>query len=802
MRLWLRRLRARPVALGFLLLSLSVSLAGGLAAISLNTAVLWRALPFEGAESLVSLELRTDENRTRWWSGAEFASLAEAPLLPFVAMAAYTGVDINALSEPGRPPEALLGTMVSPDFFRTLGVGVRLGRGLTAADFSPGNPRVVVLGHELWQRRYGADPGIIGRAIRLAAPARLGEPDGDYLVVGVLRADTWLFWKRTDFVLPLRAANGAFADPHRHPIERVIARVAPGATTATGRLRASELLARVLTAGSTPRATGVVVADLKSTLFRDLRPQLLLVLTIAVLVLGLAGLNVVIGATAQALEGQRDTAIRVALGASPGRVALDAARQLALTVAAAGVTSVVLAMWFIGVVVSFVPDAWLARVPGAARAVYLDASAAGVLVLVTGGIVGAVGLWTYATVQRLTTGHLLASIQPVDTPHRQRWRAALVCIEIALCATTVTVATALLSQLWHLRTVDLGVRADHTLAVWINASPTAYADPVRRAAYFERLLDEARRIPGVESAAGIDLPFYFEWQSTAVRPDTDRSHAPITALDRVATVDYRDAAGLAIVDGRWIDARDDAGAPAIAVVSRSLADALWPNATAVGRTMQVGGETGRAIVTVAGVVSDTRTAPHSRPSLTVYRPVAQAPPPWLYLVVRTTPGANVVRPLTDAVWRTDPDQPVDGPWSVRTWIDDRTAYLSFLASFAALLAGLGVVLAAAGLHGLTTWWVESSSRELGIRRAVGASHASILAWYTKRWLGVVAPALIAGAALQAVLLRTAAPAIEGLQPASLGQLVVGAAIVALYAGAASGVALRRALRVDVQDLMR
>jgi predicted lysophospholipase L1 biosynthesis ABC-type transport system permease subunit len=161
-----------------------------------------------------------------------------------------------------------------------------------------------------------------------------------------------------------------------------------------------------------------------------------------------------------------------------------------------------------------------------------------------------------------------------------------------------------------------------------------------------------------------------------------------------------------------------------------------------------------------------------------------------------------VRPLTDAVWRTDPDQPVDGPWSVRTWIDDRTAYLSFLASFAALLAGLGVVLAAAGLHGLTTWWVESSSRELGIRRAVGASHASILAWYTKRWLGVVAPALIAGAALQAVLLRTAAPAIEGLQPASLGQLVVGAAIVALYAGAASGVALRRALRVDVQDLMR
>jgi putative ABC transport system permease protein len=172
------------------------------------------------------------------------------------------------------------------------------------------------------------------------------------------------------------------------------------------------------------------------------------------------------------------------------------------------------------------------------------------------------------------------------------------------------------------------------------------------------------------------------------------------------------------------------------------------------------------------------------------------------VLVRTRPGTDISRAINTAVWRIDPDQSVEGPWAVRTWIDERTAYLRFLATLTALLAGLGVVLAAAGLQGLMTYWVEASGRELGIRRAIGASDRSILAWFTKRWLRVVGPALIAATLIQVGVLRVATTAIEGLQSASVGQLVTGGAIVVLYAAAASAFALWRALRVDPRVLMR
>lgn len=173
MRNWLRDARARPAATAFLVASLAISLAGGLSALALNAAVQWRALPFRDADALVRLELQTTENRGRWWSGPELHAVADAPPPPLEAVAGYTVADYNVLSEAGRPPEAVLGTLVSPKFFDVLGVGVRMGRAPNESDFAPGSPRVVVLGHELWQRRYGADPSVVGRTIRLAAPVYL-----------------------------------------------------------------------------------------------------------------------------------------------------------------------------------------------------------------------------------------------------------------------------------------------------------------------------------------------------------------------------------------------------------------------------------------------------------------------------------------------------------------------------------------------------------------------------------------------------------------------------------------------------
>ena len=799
MRHWLRDAQARPAATAFLVVSLAVSLAGGLSALALNAAVQWRALPFRDADALVRLELQTTENRGRWWSGPELRAIADAPPPPLEAVAGYTVADYNVLSEAGRPPEALLGTLVSPKFFDVLGVGVRMGRAPNESDFSPGSPRVVVLGHELWQRRYGADPSVVGRTIRLAAPVYLGESDRDYLVVGVLSPDAWLFWKRTDLVLPLRAGNGALADPARYLVERVIGRVAEGGGTAAADLD-SALLSRF--PPSKERISRVAVTNLASSLYRDLRPQLLLVLVVACLVLGLAGTNVMIAMSADVLSRQRETAVRVALGATAGRLAGEIAQRALMTTGASAALSLLFTAWSIDAFVSFIPDGWLARVPDATSAVRIDGTVLLGLLSAVVAIVIAMAVWSRLSVGRLVVGPLLSSLQPSDAPQRQWWRWALVGAEMALCAATVVVATTLLLQLQGSRAIDLGVASANTVAVWVNASPTKYADAQTRASYFNALVDGVAAVPGVEAVGAVSLPFHFDWDTISVRAGAARNVAPVQALDRPASSTFQDTAGLRLLDGRWLAQSDRMGSESVVVVSSSLAKTMWPGTRAVGRQLALGEDDTRSLATVIGVVGDTRTSPHLPPSRTLYRPLTQATPPWIYVVIRTARGADVWRPLTEAIWKVDADQPVDGPWSVDTWIAERTSGLSFLTRATAALAGIGVVLAFTGLFGLTTHWVAASGRELGIRRAVGASHGSVVWWFGRRWLGLLAPAILVGLALQAVVLRFASASIQGLRPATVEELIAGVALVTVLGAAAAAVALRRALRVNPQLLVR
>ncbi len=799
--LWLRQFGRRPTASAFLLLSLSVSLAGGVAALSLNTAVLWRELPFGDAASLVKLELRTHENRSRWWSGPELESIAATDAPAFASVAGYTAADFNVLSEPGRSPEALLGTLVSPEFFHVLGVRLHLGRVPEASDYRAGSPRVVLLSHELWEDRYGGDPAIVGRTIRLDAPQYLGEPRADYRVIGVLQEGTWLFWKRADLVLPLQAGAGMLADPRRHLVEHVVGRLAPGATIDGARLQARSLVYR-LDGVSDPAVLHVVVDPLKSALFRDLRPQLLLVLTIAILVFALAGVNVAVNASTHAVENECEAAVRLAIGAAPRQLAVDAGWQVAITIVAAAVASLVLATWFIEIVVAYVPGGWLARVPGTANAVRVDAGAVTALALFALSVMLALSAWVYVWARRMAATTLLAAMRPADSPRSGRWRAMLVGSEVALCAASFMAATSLVSQLWSLGRVDLGVRSDRTTAVWVMASPTTYADANARARYFERIETALLRRPGIEAVGGVDLPFHFEWQTTRARAGVDSTTPPLTVLARASTPTYLDVSGIELLDGRWFERHDRPGAPLVVAISRALADSLWPGARAVGRQMQIGEGERPTLATVVAVVSDTRHAPSAAPDRIVYRPLAQVPPSWLYFLVRTAQGPVDSSSLRTAVWSVDPDQPIDGPWTIQQWVDDQTESVRFLATLTAILSGIGIVLVAAGLHGLTAYWVQTSSRELGIRRAVGASHLSIVAWFAAKWVRVIGPALAVGTLIHVGLLQSAMSAIEGLQPPTVASLVAAAGAVTLYAAFASAVALRRALRTDAQVLMR
>ena len=434
----------------------------------------WRALPFLDARSLVKLEVRSAEGQPRWWSWPELQAVALDPPPSFDAVAGYTVGDVNIASEPGRPPQALLATMVTPEFFRVLGVGAAVGRPFTAGEHLSGSPRVALLGHELWQRRYGSDPGIVGRTIDLSTPEYLGEAGGGYLVIGVLAPETWLFWRRCDLVLPFRASPQLLSNPRERLVEHVVARLRPDATIASARIQAPSLLHRLTGTGGARPTDDVIVEPLRSALFRDLLPKLRLVLTIAMLVFALAGVNVVIAASSAAVEREKETALRLAIGAAPRRLALDAGWQVALTAVTASLLALAVSGWFIDGVLAHVPDSWLARVPGGADAVRIDRAAVTALVIGTFAFAATSAFWTYRRIHRIAVSPLLDTIQHPDSPRRQRWRGVLVGSEVALCAAVVLVATTLGLQLWELRRVDVGVRAERTFAMWINAGATKY----------------------------------------------------------------------------------------------------------------------------------------------------------------------------------------------------------------------------------------------------------------------------------------------------------------------------------------
>ena len=759
-------------------------------------------MPFVEDESLVKLEVLGRDARSRWWSWPELQATTLHGGPSFSAIAGYTVGDVNVASEPGRPPNALLATMVSPAFFRVLGVDVSAGRLFTEAEHQSGGSRVVLLSYELWQRRYGGDPDVVGRTVELSMPDYLGEPGGRHLVVGVLAPQTWLFWRRFDLVIPLRANAQLLSDPRSRLFEHVIARLSPMATVSAAQGHAPALTAVVHEAAGAEATDTIAIEPLRSALFRDLQPKLRLVMTMALVVFLLAGFNVIVAASSGALERRRETALRLALGAGPPQLARDTGVQVALTVSVALLLALVVSGAFIAAILSIVPDGWLARVPGGAGAVRVEAIGFGISV----GLVVALGLvsalWTWKQLRRLAVSPLLDAIQHDDAPTRHRWRAVIVASEVALCTAVVLVATTLGMQLWQLQRVDLGITADRTTIFWMNANATKYADSQLRVDYFDRVLRELGMVPGVEAVGAIDLTFQFDWQTTTVRVGNGAESAPLTVLDRAATASYADVSGLNLVDGRWLQHQDRSGAPDVAVVSKSLAEALWPNQQAVGQTIEFDAAKSRKPMMVVGVVSDIRHAPQAQPARVLYRSVAQAGPPWLYVLIKTDNTLEQSALIQSAIWRVDPDQALDGPRVMQRWIEDRTSYVRFLANLTAILAVIAILLAAAGLQTLTMYWVQAARRELGIRRAVGASHRDVLRWFIRRWTLVLAPALAMGMLLQFGLMRMASSQVEGVQPASVLHLLVGALVVVAYASGAAGTALRRALQTDEKVLLR
>jgi predicted permease len=800
--MWMRRLRREPAPIALVAISLGLPLGAGIMALSLNAAMFWRPLPFVDADQLVKIEPRTAAAEPRWVSLPELNALATGAAAPFQASTGYTVADVIVAAAPPLGAEGLLGTLVSATFLDLFGIKTQLGTLPDASAYSSSGERVVLLGHELWQRRFAGDPAIIGRTIDLSTNDYFRGATGTYRVIGVLPRDLWLFWKRIDLVMPLRLDAAQSGDPNSPVVEHVIARLHRDWSVSAAQATAGALLAQVRSAGAVDGVHSLSVDSLQRAHYRPQERQLQTILVIALIVVVLAAANVMVAALTTALARRREIAVRVALGCEPRRLWWDTMVETSATVSCAVVLGVVAGSWLTSMIAAAAPDRWLDRVPGGVNAFRLDAN----IGIAIGAVSIAVVLLSSVVVQRVNRSgslwQVISTSRLLASPRSRRARWGLLGVEIALAVTALAVGFVLTTQLYRLRTTDMGVDAERTIAAWINTEAAVLQTANDRAAYFDRLLTAVRAQPGIEAAGAVDLPFHYDWQSVVVRTEGGNQTPSSRALGRAATPGYLEASGIRLRGGRWFDDRDRSGAAPVVVVSDALAAALWPAGDALGQSIVLGAqpaassEPAASSVTIIGVVSNTRHAPHLPEDRVVYRALAQAPPASIYITAKGRAGVEPGPLVIVAVGSINANQPVGGPWPIRQWISDRTADLQFLVLFVTLVAAVGALIAVVGVYAVTSHFVAESAHDIAIRRAIGASHLQILRWFGWRCAAILLAGLTGGLLLTMSAFRLLIANITGVrQPTLIELVVIGAAAVAcMMLGMAAPV--RRALGVN------
>jgi putative ABC transport system permease protein len=796
LRIGVRTLLRQPAFLALAVATLAVGIGATAAVFSAVWAVMLRPLPFPAPEELVAVATTSADNPRR---GAD----ASPPDVvdwareqrTLTGLAAFTA-DALAISGPQTAAEQVAGATVTGAFFEVLRVSAARGRTLTEADTRIGAAPVVVIADRLWQRRYAADPAIVGRAIVVDGVTRE--------IVGVLPpglayplgAEAWV---------PLTFTADDLATQRGAQYLDVIARLRPETTLAVAQTDLTAIASRLAAAyPRTNEGRGVLLRELRASLVGDIRPGLLLLLSAAVVVLLVVCANVAGLLLTRALAGTRDLAIRSALGAARGRLVRGALVESGLLAAVGGVAGLGLA-WLAARRIAALDDGLGIPLIDETR---LDPIVVGVAVAAAGLsalFFGVAPAWRASGLVELAHR---ARAGGAITGRRGRGRAALVVTEIALAVVLVIGAFTLVRSFTRLMAVDVGFETSERLQTFTVSLPDArYVTPASRAQFLDRLLERVRQLPGVERAGAVfGLPLtgfgyrisLFERDGVRV-PDTPQEMVLLNI--RVVTPDYLSAIDLPLRHGRVVDARDGPSSPAVALVNEAAARILWPDGDAIGHELTVGtrlGQEGRRVGgRVIGVVADSRErGPTVPPQPTLYVAHAQFPVGFMAVAIRTSSGGPDVPALRAVLAGLDPDVPMFRVRTMAQLASSTVAQPRLLMLLMSVFGAAAIGVAAIGLYGILAQAVEARRKEIGIRRAIGATVADVVrlvAWDTTR---LVAAGLGLGIAVASATAEGLARVVATAVRPDATIVVAAAAAFAAVAAVAALVPCRRALAVD------
>ena len=781
----LRRIGREPGFAAFAVLIVALGVAAATAVFSVLSPLLLRPLPFREPERLVWVA-NTGEG------GLSSVTSRTANLRDYRALArSFDGLTgYNAFFEYGSftlvgrgAPERLVGVGVAPNFLPVLGVRPLLGRNFTAEEGAQGGPRAAILTHAFWQRRFGGDPAVVGRAVTLN-----NEP---VAVVGVLPpsfdfASTFAPASRVDFL-------GAF--PVSDETDRIgntlaiIGRLRPGATVQGAQTELDQINARLKQADPGRWGLGAVVTGLRDHVAGGFRAPLLVLAAGATLVLLVACANLSNLLLTRAHRRAQEMTVRSALGAGRGRLLTHALTESLLLAAGGGVLGAALAFW----ITRWVAGTSAVSVP-LLRTASVDARALGFAVAVTLLTGLAVGIAPALQVSRGREASALraAGRGASDGRRSAAVREVLVVAEVALACVLLVGGGLLLRSFTRVLDVDLGFRPAGAVA-WQLSTLRDFPNDTARAAFFEGVAERVRAVPGVEAVGLTDTPPLGrnrEWWVRAKGAAYEKDGGE-NAFPRLVDSRYLGAMGVPLVAGRPLTPQDGAASPKVTILNRTAAARLFPGADPLGRVVLLGDEEWQ----VVGVAGDVRHQALEKTSgLEMYFPYAQKPDfRTLTMVVRSRlPAPALAGPVAAALRAVDPTMPTGDYRPLDAVVEQATSPRRFVLAILGAFAGTALVLAALGLYAVLSYAVGQRVREIGIRMALGASAARVRRGVVRRTLLLAGAGVAVGAAVSLGTSRLLASQLFGVGAADPAAFAGAAALLLAVAALAGYVPARRA----------
>ena len=790
----LRLMRRAPGFSAAAVLTIALGIGATTAMFSIVYGVVLRPLPYGHADRLVNL-----------WSTAPKRGLARA----YVAMANvydfkarnHVFEDIAALRAVANfnltgegEPERLNGSRVSSNLFPVLQVTPLIGRTFTEDEDEIGHEHVALLGYGLWQRRFGGDPGVVGRSISLN-----GEP---HVVVGVMRRDFAFPTRDYEIYTPLTFDPEELVNRMNYSY-LAVARLRPGVSVEQAQAELSTLASQI--EREHPKENegiGAAVAPMLDDTVAAVRAPLFVLLAAVAAMLLIRCANLANLLLARALVRQRELAVRAALGASRGRLVAQAIAELAPIVAVGGAIGVIAGAWALDVVVPLLP-ADLPRVENIGlHAPVLVASAATLALIAMFA-----GVWPALEAAR---GGLAASVAELSrggtgSLRRARLRDALVVAQIAATLWLVIGATLLARSFGELKQVNPGFQSDRVYSMHLAIPRAKYPRDRDLAAFCARMLDRIRAVPGVVSAAFVNrLPLAGGTQTGPIEFEGIPPGIATANVDfRTVTPDYFATLRIPLVAGRIFTERDDEEAPGVAIIDEQLAKRAFAGADPIGRRVRipVADLPWLTIVGVAGHIRHDRVDQDVRPQ--VYFNYRQRAQDRMALAVRTEArSAAVGRSLVAAIREVDPEQPVYDARPLDEVVDRSLGQRWLQTAVLAAFALVSVVLASIGVYGVMAYAVGQRSREFGIRVALGARRSEIVVLVMRRGALLFAAGAAIGLAIGAATGRVFASMLFQVAPLDLVSFSAATAVLSIVAAAACLVPARRAGAVDPSIALR